>query len=223
MKTNKIIFFTLFLFIAGFLTFRISLSYFSDSGTSSNNVLSASAVFPSATPSNTPTPPPASPTPQIAQTLVMNEIMPHSGCTKGNAENQWVELWNGTSSTINLQNFKLSDGTTTIAISNSSTNLSSHAFAILIKDNGFINQCNMDVHGAVTPNLGGNVNLNTGILRLLDSGDNVVDTVLWGTSPNPTPAIDQSIERSPLGLDTALGTNFTPSDFVIRSTSSPGQ
>ena len=74
----------------------------------------------------------------------------------------------------------------------------------------------------VTANFGGLVNLNTGLLQLLDSGDVVIDTVIWGSNPNPTPAIDESIERDPTGLDIALGTNFAPTDFIISDPPTPG-
>lgn len=190
---------------------------FLNSGTSTGNVFSAEAVFPTPTPSPSPTPPP------IAQTLVMNELLPHSSCSSGNTEGQFLELWNGTSGTVNLKDFKLSDGTNTVAISNSNTNLASHAFAILVKSNGVINSCVGNIHGAISVNLGGTINLNVGTLRLLDSGNAVVDTILWGSSPNPQPLIDQSIERNPTGLDSALGINFAPSDFVVRTTPTPGQ
>ena len=203
----------------------LSISYFIDRETSSSNIFTVG--IPSPTPTIpvtvtlTPTPTPTG-TP-VGQTLIMNEILPDSSCVLGQTEGQFVELWNGTSGTVNLKNFKLSDGTNTIAISNSNTDLTSHAFAILVKSEGVINQCIGDVHGAVTVNLGGQVDLGIGQLRLLDAGDSVVDTVLWGTSPNPTPAQNQSIERDPTGHDSDTGTGFTPSDFVIRATPSPGQ
>ena len=63
MKPNLFIFFTFLLLIIGFLTFRFSLSYFSDTGQSIDNILSASSEFPTATPTVTPTPLPITNTP----------------------------------------------------------------------------------------------------------------------------------------------------------------
>ncbi len=220
---NKNIFISLFfiLILVTLVSYSVTHAFFKSTGTSTNNVFAAAAQFP--TPTNGPTP---TPTPiPIAQTLVINEILPHSACKQGQSENQFVEIWNGTSSTVDLKSFKLSDGTNTIAISNSVANLASHAFAILVKDGGLIgnNKCIPDVHGAITPNLGGQVNLDTGLLELLDAGNAVIDTVKWGTqSASLNPAIEQSIERVPLGHDTAFGINFNPTDFIVRETTTPG-
>jgi len=199
-----------------FISYSFTHAFFSDAANSTSNIFSAAAEFPT-----TPTPTPG----QIAQTLVINEVLPHSACKQGQAESQFVELWNGTNSDIDLQNFKLSDGTNTIAISNSNKTVPSHSFAILVKDAGLIGngKCIPDVHGAITPNLGGQVNLDTGMLQLLDAGNTVIDTVKWGTqSAGLSPIIEQSVERVPHGRDTALGINFNASDFIVRETVTPG-
>lgn len=199
-----------------FISYRVTFSFFNDVGHSNTNVFAAASTFPTPLPSPSPTPPP------IATTLVMNELLPHASCMSGQTEGQFLELWNGTPGTVNLKDFSLSDGTNTVAIANAVTNLSSHTFAILVKSTGVVNSCLGDIHNATTVNLGGTVDLNVGTLRLLDSNSNVVDTIIFGSSPNPQPAINQSIERNPTGLDTASGTNFTPSDFVIRTSPTPG-
>src|SRR3989344_8759564 len=88
----------------GFVSYKFSYSFFSDSGNSTTNVFSAASTFPS--PSPTPTP--------IAQTLVINEVLPDSSCSQGQTEAQWLEIYNGFSTTVNLKNFKITDGTNTI-------------------------------------------------------------------------------------------------------------
>ncbi|MBI2009734.1 MAG: hypothetical protein HYS86_01010 [Candidatus Chisholmbacteria bacterium] len=134
-----------------------------------------------------------------------------------------MELCNGSGAPVDLQNFKLSDGTNTLAIANSNTSLNTGAFAILVKSNGVIQQClNGNVNGAVTVNLGAQVNLNTNLLRLLDANDVVIDTIEWNGVTGLEPSTDESIERDPTGLDSATGTNFAPSDFVVRTTPTPG-
>lgn len=200
---------TMFLPIMGatLVMFSLSSSFFSDVETSAGNVFQASDHF----------------GPPIAQTLVMNELLPFSSCNSGQTNGQFLELWNGSGATVNLKDFKLTDGSVTIAIANSNTNLSNNAFAILVKSNGVINQClGGNVNGAITVNLGGTLDLNTGQLRLLDTNNITVDTIKWGIPPNPQPSINKSIERSPKGADSALGINFEPSDFVIPPSPSPG-
>lgn len=203
--------------ILGFFSYKITYALFSDTATSQTNTFAAAQAFPTATPT---------PTPPIAQTLVMNEILPLSSCNSGQTNGQFVELWNGSGSTVNLKDFKLTDGTNTIAIANSNTDLLSGAFAILVKATGVINQClGGNVNGAVTVNLGGNVDLNTGLLKLIDTdGTTVLDKVEFGASNGGILQTipDQSVERNLLGLDTALGDTFAISDFGKQCPVTPG-
>jgi hypothetical protein len=208
------------------VSYRATYALFSDTGISTSNTFAAASVFPTATPSATPTisiTPTVSPTIPIAQTLVMNEILPVASCVSGQTNGQFLELWNGSGSAVDLQNFMLSDGTNTIAIANSNTSLPNGAFAILVKDVGIINQClNNNVNNAVTVNLGGQIDLNAGTLQLLDSGSVVIDTLKWGTGQTLQPAVDQSIERIQIGYDSALGTSFNASDLNLQCPPTPG-
>src|SRR3990172_2420160 len=185
-----------------------STSFFFDIETSIGNILGASDDFGG---------------PPIAQTLVMNELLPLSSCNSGQTNGQYLELWNGSGGTVNLKDFKLSDGTNTIAIANSNTDLPNGAFAILVKSNGVINQClGGTVNGAVTVNLGGTIDLNTSVLRLLDSSDVVIDTLIWGNGGDLQPSTDQSIERVPTGKDSQTGINFEPTDLIVKEKYTPG-
>lgn len=233
---NKVLVLIVMLLTTGAMSIGATLAFFSDAAVSQNNTFAAAAQFPTATPSvtitptpiatSTPTPTitPTPSTPPIATTLVMNEILPASSCSSGNTQGQFLELWNGSGANINLQDYKLNDGTTTIAVVNSNTNLPSGSYAILVKSNGVINSCLGTLpEGTVDANLGGNVNLNTGTLQLLDASDNVVDTIKWGPGETLQPTVNQSIERNPTGLDSALGTNFNSADFTFRLPATPGQ
>ena len=88
-------------------------------------------------------------------------------------------------------------------------------------------KCYQD-NGAPVSNLGGQLNIDTGLLQLLDSSSTIIDTVKWGTGTDDggnsldTPAQNESVERDPDGLDSATGTNFNASDFVVRTTPQPG-
>lgn len=55
MKFKTFLFWIFIILSVGFLSYRISLGYFSDLGQSTDNILEASTTFPTATP--TPTPP----------------------------------------------------------------------------------------------------------------------------------------------------------------------
>lgn len=199
--------------VAGFYFSGNSFSFFSSSAQSNNNIFTASNNFPQ-------------PTPSIAQTLVMNEILPVSSCNSGQTNGQFVELWNGSGGSVDLQNYKLSDGTNIIAVANSNTTLANGAYAILVKSEGIVNQClGGNVNGAVTVNLGGNIDLNTGLLKLIDTdGITVLDRVEFGASNSGVLQTipDQSIERNLLGLDSALGDTFAVSDFGKQCPITPG-
>lgn len=223
MHLSKFLLLVLTLF-SGFILLRFTYSYFSNAASSTNNTFTAASVFP--TPSPTPIP--------IAQTLVINEVLPVSSCADANKNTNWIELWNGTASTVNLKNFKISDGTNITDLVNSNTNLNSHSFALIAKDGSIFNhgttkgnKCYPD-NNAVTANLGNTspVSLSNGTIKLLQSdGTTVIDKVQFnGTfnGRNLSPATDQSIERSPTGLDSALGDTFIGTDFVIRTTPTPG-
>src|SRR3989344_703888 len=194
--------------LASTLLVYSSFAFFSDTETSTNNIFTAADSF----------------GPPIAQTLVINEILPDSNCDLGGDKSAaWIELWNGFSTSINLQDFQLNDGTATVDIVSSSTTLAPNSFALIAKDNSVWTQCYTPAAGAITVNLGNNspINLSSGVIRLLDENDIVIDRVEFGSGDlNPSP--DQSIERVILGQDSALGDTFVASDFSKQCPSTPG-
>lgn len=193
-------------------------AFFTDSGQSLDNIITTSQFAP-----------------PIAQTLVINEVLPVSSCDLGgDKQANWVEMWNGTNATVNLKDFKISDGTNITDLVTSNTLLPSHQFALIAKDNSVFNRgsskgskCYPD-NDAITINLGNTspVTFTTGILKILASdGVTVIDKVQFnGTfdGVNLTPQTDQSIERVPLGHDSVTGDNFLGTDFIIRETPTPG-
>jgi len=230
MKKQKYFVFLFILIMSVFISYRGALALFSDAGQSTGNVFSASTAFPTAIPTITPIPTiTLSPTPIIAQTIVINEVLPVSNCNYGGKPGLFLELWNGTNSSIDLKEIKLSNNSgNSNPLANLKTLLPSHSFVILV------NQKDSDISQLITTCFGGNIygaltesvgsfDITTGILKILDKGNVVIDKVLWGSSPNPTPSINQSIERDPTGHDSVTGDNFTSSDFVVRPTPRPGQ
>ena len=108
----------------GFLSYKFTLAFFSDTETSTGNVFQASAVFP------TPTGPP------IAQTLVVNEFLWDSGCTPNPDQKFWVELFNGSSTQINLKDWQFTDSDgTVIQISNANAFIDPGEYVLITKSN----------------------------------------------------------------------------------------
>lgn len=203
--------------------FFATKAYYLDMEQNQQNILGAASSFstPTPTPSSTPNSSPT-PTPQTqAISLVINEVLPDSSCSQGNTEAQWLEVYNGYPNTVNLKNFKITDGVNTIdLVTANNVNIPSGAFALLAHNSAIWNNC-YDDNGVITANLGGQLDINSGQLQLLDSNSLVIDTVIWGNSPL-NPIQNQSVERNPDGFDTALGVNFAAGDFVVQTTPFPG-
>lgn len=174
-------------------------AYFSNLGLSSNNVFNTSQF--------------------IATTLVINELIYDSSCTPNPDQKIAIELWNGSGTTVSLQNWKLRDQDGNIVqTANSNTDLPPGQFAMLSKSgNTWQAACYGNPPTTIRPNLGGTIVINTtsGFLELLDPSNAVIDKVAYG-SPNPSAAEDKSIERKRLGFDTATGSNFNASDFISQ-------
>src|SRR3989344_878946 len=240
MKTNKIIFLTFLLLVMGFLTFRFTLSYFSDNGSSSDNVLSASAEFPTVTPTTTPTPPPVTPTPQIANHVVISEVQ-INGAT---ALQDFVELYNPTNASVDLNGWQLrrkdaAGNDSLLVLIGTGKTIPAHGFFLWANSqSGYGTSVKADVSN--TNNIGENNSL-----ELEDASDGTVDQVGWGNvaghyvegTPYPTsPGSSASIERkaytsststsmSSGGSDEFKGNGFdagdNSTDFITRTISEP--
>lgn len=209
-------------FGAGLVFTSVSASFFSDKEVSAGNFFQAASSFGTPTPeiSLTPTPIP------IAQTLVINEVLPLSDCKMGNNSAWWIELFNGYDYTVNLKNYKLSDGENIIdTVTAHNVEIPPGGFALLAHDSSIWVRCYGD-NGVPTVNLGGRLDIDTGHLQLIDPAKEglVIDDVRWGDGVGLylDPLINESIERNPDGLDTAFGTDYNTDDFIIRSPPAPG-
>lgn len=109
---KRLLFLTILLITAlGLISYKITHAFFSDTAQSTNNTFAASEVFPTATPS-------ATPTITIALTqapinpggVVINEIM-WMGSSAG-SNDEWLELKNTTSNPIDLTGWKLEGAAT---------------------------------------------------------------------------------------------------------------
>ena len=178
------------------------------------------------TPTPTPTPPGPTPTP-FGGGLLISEVLYDPVGSEPNAE--WIEIYNATSATIDLSGFKIGDEETqgdsegtyrfpdaatiapgeTILIANKAADFES---AYGFQPDFELNESDPAVPDMLkyTPWSSGSMSLsNSGDeVLLLDYGDNVVDTVSWGTSnwafdpPAASVAEGHSLERVPAYLDT---------------------
>ncbi len=197
-----------------------SWALFSDSGTSTNNVLAAAASFGTDHP-------------------VISEVQ-----IKGSTANQdFVELYNPTSSRVTLDGWKLrlknSAGTESSLVAiGAGKSIPAHGFFLWANTaGGFDTSIGADVSN------GNNLSDNNSV-ALRKPDDTTVDQVAWGATSNPqfvegtaftpSPASNQSIERKALststaatmtGVDATKGNGFDAdnnlTDFVLRTTSQP--
>ena len=202
-----------------------------------------SPASPTSTPTETPTPSPtetpiptspASPTPSpIANHLVINEVY-YDVCSKDNCggnkgsdgKNEWVEIYNPTSNSIDISGWKICDNTGCETVSSSSA-IPTGGFAIITPQSDTWNYWSIPA-GVVkislgTSNIGSGLNNDSDRVILKDNNGNVVDQMSYGadtTAFNPAcPNVPEghSLERNPSGKDTD-----TAGDFVDRSSPTPG-
>lgn len=167
--------------------------------------------------------------------IKINEVYYDVGNACGNEGNdtnpdEWVELYNPTSASIDLKNWTLTDNSSTITIHSASKIIPPGGFAIVSKDaktwTGSVG-CWSPPGGAVKivtgQKIGNGLDNSGDRLILKDSSGQEMDTVSWGTdvsqlNPSVTPVANgHSIERSPLGTDTN-----TASDWSDNAAPSPG-
>ena len=189
-------------------------AFFSDTVQSSGNVFQAADSF---------------------RQLKINEVYYNVGAGCGNEgdnpnPDEWVELYNPTSTGINLKNWTLTDNSSTTIIHSASKIIPAGGFALISKDAKTWTEsvgCWSPPEGVVIVITGqkiGNGLDNTGDrLILKDNTGAPIDAVSWGTDfsqlnpSGPTVTDGHSIERSPLGTDTD-----TASDWSDNPAPSPG-
>ena len=198
------------------VSYEVSYSLFTDTSSNNRNIFQAAAQFPQ----------PSSTVPPVSRTLVINEVLYNTDCPQSQNK-QWIELWNGSASQVDLKDWSLMDQEgNTIQIVNSVTLLDPGKLALLSKASATWNdQCYGNLlPGTVMVNLGGKISIGTmsGIIRLLDKNLAVVDRIDYGTYSGLTAGRNRSLERKILGSDTASGDGFAVSDFEVREPATAG-
>lgn len=215
----------LFMLTVGFISFKVTHAFFSDTATSHDNIFAAAQSFPTSSPTPTPTPP-------IASHLVINEVYydpdtAHTVAgTNGDNNSEWIEIYNPTGFSVNVKDWKVTDNSgTERTVSTSNRNIGSGEFAILAKAADVRTLWGVDESKFIAlGEIFGNGLANTGDRVILkDNLGNIVDQMSYGTDTTvlnpsaPDVAEGHSLERDPDGLDTNTAT-----DFVNRTTPSPG-
>jgi hypothetical protein len=146
--------------------------------------------------------------------IVLNEMMyaPSSG------EPEWIELFNRTTAPLNLKNWKLSDLTTTVTITNEDIFISPADFIVLAKDSSIVNYYNIP-SPVIQLNLPSLNNTGDAII-IRDSLDVLIDSVLyspdWGGNIN-----GRSLERISVDDNSNDPNNWGTSISINRAT--PGR
>jgi hypothetical protein len=188
---------------------------------------------PTFTPSPTPTPSPApspvpartpNPTPANEGDIVINEVQYEPPQTGAESAFEWVELFNRTSQTVDLTDWRIGDNYETDPIP--SLTLSPGSFAVVAARTDFYTNFPSFSGNIVFLNDGsiGNGLSNTGDrLTLLDPTGKIIDALSYSddnaimSPPCRYVPEGHSLERRPAGLDTNQA-----GDFVDNATPTPG-
>lgn len=174
-----------------------------------------------------PAPPPPPPPPLEVDHLLITEIYYDVDATHGSeGANEWVEIYNGTGSPVNLGNWVIADSAG-FDLLPEDTILADNSFAIITSDAstaGFWNWP-QDTLVIVLPNsIGSNSLTNTGdAVFLKNTADEIVDSVSYGTNTDafnpsvPSVAPGHSIMRLGAFTDTD-----TAGDWVDVESPGPG-
>jgi len=239
----KPVFVILPIFFAAFILVTVkSISYFSDTETSSQNSFTAFVTTPTPSPTSIPSPTP-SPTPVVANHLVISEIQISGDGTHLN-DDEFVELYNPTSSPITMSSWRLSRknsaGTLDTLVLTLNGTVPAHGYFLITDGDGYNGSVTANVNYSAPSNALTN---NYTVLLYSDAGITLVDKVGFGpSSTDPegstfpsNPSANGSIERKAYstsdttsmtsGGDANKGNGFdsdnNSTDFVLRTTSDP--
>jgi len=194
------------------IVFQNSFAYFSDTATSINNTFHASETFPH---------------------VVINEVYydicsPAVSCGV-EPDNEWVELYNQTNSTVDISGWTLTDNNKSVSIPPGSL-IAANSFVVITPAESTwafwpsVPESMRIVLGSEAAGKIGNGLSNTGDrLILKNSSGTTIDAISYGNDTNVlNPSISSvssghSIERDPDGVDTGKA-----SDFVDRTIPTPG-
>lgn len=219
-----------------------TFAMFADSAQSTNNTFSAAAVFPTPTPTSTISPSISpSPTPtNIANHIVISEVQ----IAGAGPNDDFIELYNPTSSDIDISNFRLAKRTSS---GTTDTDIKVFGVSDKILAHKFYLWCNTGLNVTLSCDANSTDTLsNDNSIAVRQDPTNsgtIIDAVTIGSPTHPlgegtnissAPTANQSIERKAyststastmIGLDSTKGNGFdtddNATDFTLRSTSEP--
>lgn len=202
--------------VVSMMFFHNSYAFFSDTASSTNNIFSAATIFPG-----------------TAGSVVINEVyydlcLPAPSCGI-EPDNEWVEIYNKSSSPIDISGWTLTDNNATVTTP-SGTTIQANSFLVITPDEETwtfwpaVPVVMRVVLGSEASGKIGNGLSNTGDRLTLKNLSGITidaisyenDTTVLNPSISPVSA-GHSIERNPDGQDTN-----TAADFVNRTTPQPG-
>lgn len=234
-----------FLFITGitllFLSSKFTHSYFSDASASSVNTFTVSAALPTSTPTIITITPTVSiaptnvltPTPITTNHLVINEVLYDVTAAQnmsgqgGSNRGEFLEIYNPTTSPINVHNWIIEDNTDNEILSNITIPAGGYLIVTGATEAEF--KAVWSVSGTTLFFQADNGTIGNGfandgdLIRLKSNATTIVDQISWGNNPSvlnpalPDVATGHSLEREPDGIDTD-----TKNDFIDRATPQPG-
>jgi len=245
------LFLAFFAFFATVFWIRTTKSFFNDTEKITGNVLSVATSWISGTPTPTTQPMPIStPTPQLTLTpsptpistpeltptptptstplanhLVINEVYYDVDSGRGSEpDNEWIEIYNSSSQSVDLQSWQICDNQYCRFIATSSLVLGPGSFAVITNNESTWGYWAVPA-GVLKVVLSSSLSLGNDGDRVIlkDNLGNVVDQMSYGTNTNglnpacPDVTEGHSLERSPAGKDTD-----TAADFVDRYPPTPG-
>lgn len=157
---------------------------------------------------------------------VLYDVDPAHGVNSGNGNNEWIELYNGSDTTVNLTGWKISDNGADVETLPGEITLAPGKFLILTATSSTAGFWNIpgDAQVIVFGEIMGNALAASGdVVTLLNAEDVAIDAVSWGTNTTAfdpsVPAVVQghSIERAALQVD-----SDTANDWEDRAHPTPG-
>lgn len=213
-----------FLVLMIFLTvgsYKISSAFFASTAISQNNTFATASEFPTGTPSATFTPTPTgevvlpTPTPTTGPDhLVINEVSPIGG-----TDNDWVEIFNPTSSAIDISGWKISDNNGTDDLP-PSTIVPSNGYAVIVASGSATvvpgSALRIELGSPTIGGTGGIAAAGDVITLLLSDNSTIVDAMSYGSNTSvftlPTITSTPIYARNPNGQDTD-----TVGDWVLQT------
>lgn len=166
------------------------------------------------------------PEPTPEGTVVISELV--SDPEGSDSGREWVEIFNGTDSAVDLADWKLVDTMATDTIATTSTPLPSGSYAVVVTSTSSAEELSLPAEALILVLEGATIGNGLGnsgdALWLVDETDTVVDAVSWGDSTaifDPAPAAPGSGE-SLARIDETTDTDAA-ADWEVRDVPTPGE